>query len=180
VASVFVENVQANPWGSYAEYRGFKPTDSVLTVSTSYPVNGNIDHNSVKGSDLLNTLAAGVAATASGITGCLTSYDKVDGVHYAMLMLGPEHADTIARDYPSLNSVQEYLVKETGLPFKYYAPGRCEPGPAFGPVTPDTIIPRFTTPESIHIVVTGGAGKQSQIWVPFPQVATPVAVKIEE
>ena len=185
VASVFVENVEGNPWKqSYAEYRGFKPTDSVLFVSTSYPPNGNIDHNSAKSVDLLNTFAAGIAGTSSGIASCMTTYDSGDmtwqnNVSYAMLMVSPEHAATMAQDFPSLREVQEYLAKETGLPFKYYAPDVCKPGPQFGTVTPDTIIPRFATPESIHIVVTGGPGKQSQIWTPFPQVTKPVAAKIE-
>ncbi|MDR0827984.1 MAG: thiol-disulfide oxidoreductase [Desulfovibrio sp.] len=186
VATVFVENAKANPWKqSYAEYRGFKATDSVLTVSTSYPANGNIDHNSVKSTDLLNTFAAGIAGTSSGIASCLTTYDSGDmtwlnNVSYAMLMVAPEHASTIAQDFPTLRSVQEYLVRETGLPFKYYAPDVCKPGPEYGKVTPDTIIPRFTKPESIHIVVTGGPGKQSQFWTPFPQVVKPVMVKIED
>jgi hypothetical protein len=186
VATVFVENVKENPWKqSYAEYRGFKPTDSVLTVSTSYPANGNIDHNSVKSTDLLNTFAAGIAGAASGIASCLTKYDSGDmtwqnNVSYAMLLLGPEHAATMAQGFPTVRAVQEYLAKETGLPFKYYAPGVCKPTPEYGEVQPDTVIPRFAGPESLHIVVTGGPGKQSQIWTPFPQVVKPVMVKIEK
>ena len=44
----------------------------------------------------------------------------------------------------------------------------------------NTFIPRFKKTESIKFFVSGGPGKQSQIWVPFPQVFKPVSKKIAE
>jgi hypothetical protein len=49
-----------------------------------------------------------------------------------------------------------------------------------GPIGPETILPRFKSTDSIKIVVTGGPGKQSQIWSPFPQVLRPVSVVVAE
>ena len=51
---------------------------------------------------------------------------------------------------------------------------------AFGPYDANTLIPRFTQRESIKMIVSGGPGKQSQFWVPFPQVLKPVSAKIAE
>jgi len=185
VALVLGENEKANPWRqSYAVEHGFKPLDNVVTAFSAYPGTNNTDHFSVKGEDLLNTMSVGVAAVACGFTGCLTQYDRPsffgNEVKYVFLFLGPEHADTIYKDFPTKRAVQEYLVKHAVAPYKTYAPGLCNPPKEFGSYTADTMIPRFTQPESIHIVVTGGPGKQSQIWPTFPTCQRPISVLVEE
>jgi hypothetical protein len=184
VALVLGENEKANPWKqSYAVEHGFKPTDDVITAFSSYPGTNNTDHFSVKGEDLLNTMSLGVAAVACGFTACLTQYDKPstfgNEVKYVFLFLGPEHADTIYNDFPTKRAVQEYLIRNAVAPYKTYAPGLCKPSKEFGPYKEDSMIPRFTQPESIHIVVTGGPGKQSQIWPTFPTCQRPTSVLIE-
>jgi hypothetical protein len=55
------------------------------------------------------------------------------------------------------------------------------PQPKEGPrYERDTLVPRFKTADSFFFVVSGGAGKQDQIWAPFPQVLRPVSVKIKD
>ena len=184
VALVLGENEKANPWKqSYAVEHGFKASDNVVTAFSAYPGTNNTDHFSVKGEDLLNTMSLGVAAVACGFTGCLTRYDKPstfgNEVKYVFLFLGPEHADTIYKDFPTKRAVQEYLIRNAVAPYKTYAPGLCKPPEEFGPYHADTMIPRFTQPESIHIVVTGGPGKQSQIWPTFPTCQRPISVLVE-
>ena len=184
VALVLGENEKANPWKqSYAVEHGFKSTDNVITAFSAYPGTNNTDHFSVKGEDLLNTMSLGVASVACGFTGCLTQYDKPttfgNEVKYVFLFLGPEHADTLYKDFPTKRSVQEYLIKNAVAPYKTYAPGFCNPPKEFGPYSADTMIPRFIQPDSIHIVVTGGPGKQSQIWPSFPTCQRPISVFIE-
>ncbi len=185
VALVLGENEKANPWKqSYAVEHGFKPADNVVTAFSAYMGTNNTDHFSVKGEDLLNTMSLGVAGVACGFTACLTKYDQPSNfgneVKYVFLFLAPEHADTIHRDFPSKRAVQEYLIKNAVAPYKTYAPGYCVPPKEFGPYTADTMIPRFTQPESIHIVVTGGPGKQSQIWPCFPTCQWPISVLVEK
>ncbi len=194
IANVVCENVKGTPWKkTFAEEQGFSRNDSIVTISTSYPPNANIDHDSVASEDLLNTFSAGIAGTASGIASCLTvhvpdatnPYNRPlsqwnNSATYAVLILSPEHADTMFRDMKSKEAIQDYLVKNTVLPYKWYTKATCEPGKAFGPYDANTLIPRFTQPESIKLVVSGGPGKQSQIWVPFPQVWKPVSAKIAE
>jgi hypothetical protein len=182
---VLGENEEANPWKqSYAVEHGFKATDSVVTAYGAYMGTNNTDHTSVKGKDLLNTFAVGAAGVAAGITSCLTVYQQpyqtTNRVKYVFLLLGPEHADTIYRDFPTKRSVQEYLVKKAVLPFWGYAPDICKPPKEFGPYDENTMIPRFTGPEQIHLVVTGGSGKQSQIWPPFTTGMRPVSVVVEK
>lgn len=186
VALVFAENAQSNPWKkTYAEQEGFKATDSVITYFGAYLGGSNIDHTNNTGKGLLNTLALGVLGSPSGIGSCFADYNRKENpsensIIFSFLFLCPEHADTIARDYPDIEKVKEYLLKSAAMPFKYYAPARCIPPPEIGKVTEDTVLQRFKVKESFKIVVTGGAGKQSQIWSPFPQVLRPTSVKIAD
>ncbi|QEM70269.1 thiol-disulfide oxidoreductase [Geobacter sp. FeAm09] len=184
VAVVIGENEKQNPWGqSYAVEQGFKPTDNVVTAYSAYMGSNNVDHTSVKAQELLNTLAAGLAGAATGITSCLTHFDKgydiTNKVKFAFLFLGPEHADTIHKEFQTKKSASEYLVKKTVLPFWMYAPDLCKPPKEFGPYDANTMVPRFTGPEQVRLVVTGGPGKQSQIWPTFTTVTKPVSVLIE-
>ena len=194
VANVICENAKETPWDkTFAEEQGFTRNDSVVTISTSYLANANIDHDSVASEDLLNTFSAGIAGSASGIASCLTvtvpdeksPYNKPlsawsNSVSYAVLVISPEHAATMYRDMKSKDAIRDYLVKNTVLPYKFYTKATCVPPEAFGPYDANTLIPRFTQRESIKMIVSGGPGKQSQFWVPFPQVLKPVSVKIAE
>ena len=98
----------------------------------------------------------------------------------AVLVISPEHAATMYRDMKSKDAIRDYLVKNTVLPYKFYTKATCVPPEAFGPYDANTLIPRFTQRESIKMIVSGGPGKQSQFWVPFPQVLKPVSAKIAE
>ena len=194
VANVICENAKETPWDkTFAEEQGFTRDDSVVTISTSYLANANIDPDSVASEDLLNTFSAGIAGSASGIASCLTvtvpdeksPYNKPlsawsNSVSYAVLVISPEHAATMYRDMKSKDAIRDYLVKNTVLPYKFYTKATCVPPEAFGPYDANTLIPRFTQRESIKMIVSGGPGKQSQFWVPFPQVLKPVSAKIAE
>ena len=194
VANVICENAKETPWDkTFAEEQGFTRDDSVVTISTSYLANANIDHDSVASEDLLNTFSAGIAGSASGIASCLTvtvpdeksPYNKPlsawsNSVSYAVLVISPEHAATMYRDMKSKDAIRDYLVKNTVLPYKFYTKATCVPPEAFGPYDANPPIPRFTQRESIKMIVSGGPGKQSQFWVPFPQVLKPVSAKIAE
>jgi hypothetical protein len=185
VALVLGENEKANPWKqSYAVEHGFKPGDNVVTAYSAYPGISNADHFSVKGEALLNSISLGVAAVGCGFTACLTEYDKPSTFgnegKFVFLFLGPEHADTICKDFPTKRAVQEYLITNSVASYKTYAAGLCTPPLEFGPYTADTLVPRFRQPESIHIVVTGGPGKQSQMWPTFPTCQRPVSVLVEK
>ena len=67
-----VRRVASDEAARKLEEQGFTRDDSVVTISTSYLANANIDHDSVASEDLLNTFSAGIAGSASGIASCLT------------------------------------------------------------------------------------------------------------
>lgn len=181
VAQVFVENDKENPWRqSYAEEQGFKKTDSVVTYFGSYMGGVNVDHDSLTGKPLLNTLSLSVLGNAAGVYSCFTDYDKPytkdNSASFTFLVLCPEHAQQIQKDFPNKQDVKQYVIDTAKLPLKFYAPERCVP-PAG--TTPDTLLPRYIKTDSIKLVVTGGPGKQSQAWTNFTQSIKPVSVKVD-
>jgi hypothetical protein len=188
VAVVFGENAKANPWGqTYAEEQGFKPTDNVVTVFCAYPGNANVDHNSKTGPALLDTMSSGVSGVASGIGACYAEYgvpsgDRYNQITFAFMMLSPEHANTIQKDFPNKEEVKKFMQQHTVKPFKYYTAGPlgCMPPKDVTGYDAETLMPRFKTPESFRIVVTGGPGKQSQMWVPFVTSVKPNSVLVKE
>ncbi len=185
VAMVFTENAKENPWKtSYSEEAGFKASDSVVTHFSTYLGNANIDHDSKTGQRLLTTLSTGLLGSASGLASCLADYDKTYAVNnkvsFAFIVLCPEHAATIARDFPKQEDARKFMLETAAMPYKFYSQETCVPPEDFGPYDENTIIPRFKKVDSIKFIVSGGPGKQSQIWVPFPQVFKPVSKKIAE
>ena len=101
-------------------------------------------------------------------------------VSFAFIVLCPEHAATIAKDFPDQRAARDFMRETAAMPYKFYSQETCVPGKDFGPYDENTFIPRFKKTESIKFFVSGGPGKQSQIWVPFPQVFKPVSKKIAE
>lgn len=179
------ENEKENPWKqSYAVEKGFKSTDNVVSVFSGYSGNNNVDHTSVTGKGLLDTISYGLSGAASGITSCLTQYDKpyspANSVKFAFVFLGPEHAGTAFTDFPTKQAAEEYVVKRAVAPYWTYAPQRCVPPKEFGTVTADTMIPRFTKTDQVHLVVTGGPGKQTQMFPSFVTNNRVVSVVVEK
>ena len=83
-------------------------------------------------------------------------------------------------DFPDQRAARDFMRETAAMPYKFYSQETCVPGKDFGPYDENTFIPRFKKTESIKFFVSGGPGKQSQIWVPFPQVFKPVSKKIAE
>lgn len=186
VCSVVCENDARTPaaWGTtFREEQGFRKEDSIVTVICSVVFNHNQDHSANTATMILDTLSATVAGAAIGSAGtpCLAPYDPPKTTAgFGILLLAPEHAETIAHDGVSKAQASDYMAAHAVLPMKAYAGsigGRCKPGPEYDPLTPETLVPRYLSGKSIQIVVTGGAGKHSQFWPAFQTVA-PSSVKI--
>ena len=180
VATVFVENIPATPWGkTLAEQLGFKRTDSIITLFTSLDVNMCNDHGS-SGMDLVYTMS--MAAAGSGIgrnAPCNLEYGNNYG--FTMLVLGPEHAVSIMEAAKSLEELKDLLAANTTLARKHYGTNRCLPGVHYQGSEKDSldvIVPRFRDSRSFFLAVAGGPGKHSQILSPF-SMFRPVAIKIE-
>ena len=132
-------------------------------------------------------MGSGISGAASGIGACYAEYGKpsterYNQITFAFLMLSPEHAATIQKEFPNKEDARKYLQEHTVKPYKYYTSGPlgCMPPKDVTGYNGDTLMPRFRTTESFRIVVTGGPGKQSQLWLPFVTSVKPVSVLVKD
>ena len=185
IAWVVVENAAANPWKTYAEQKGFAPTDSVVTMTSAMLGSSHGDHWSDTGTKILNTLGIAGAGSVGAFGACMEEFTGQPGPfgtsQHIFIVLGPEHAASIAQDFPDLEKMKEHLRTRIARPLYGYGTGLCDNVPEeFKPANEFTVIPRFKTTKSINIAVSGGAGKWSLVFAPFLSTLQPVSVKVGE
>jgi hypothetical protein len=157
----FAENEEASPWEPFHVERGFKPTDSTVTVlglEAPHDINGQ-DSQSAK--SFLRIVASSIMSPGSSNFRFVTGSDMV-------VCLGPEHAGIVARDGLSKDDIKEYLFQTARVPHELIN----EENLAARKKTPaqygefgDEPIPVVLKKENILIAVVGGSGLHST-WMP--------------
>lgn len=153
------ENEEANPWEPLHVERGFAPDQSTVTViGAEAPHNVN-DHGSTTGDGILMTVSSGLATAA-----CNHVYLEGE----PLVVFGPEHAATIARDGFTKADVKRFIFEHARVPIARISPGNREwfkgIRPAwFSDPRDDVEVPMTGSPEDIMVVVAGGAGKHSLV-----------------
>jgi hypothetical protein len=150
VAQVIGENEDILPagWKPYRVEIGFKQDDSVVTAKNVVSLKDIHDGRSRTGKEFLTLLSA-VFGT------------RFDGKYSIFLILGEDDTRLLARDGFTVESVKEFLMKNTTTPYSKYVPGIVSVPKELQPPKPDTPIPLFRTPKDIQIFVSGGSGPHS-------------------
>jgi hypothetical protein len=154
------ENEEGNPWEPLHVELGFARDVSTVTVYGAESPHNINDHESNTGIGLLKMTAGTVA-----ITGANNIY--FDGP--PLLIFGPEHAQSIARDGYSKADVKKFIYEHGRVRLDAFSDEnidrRIRQWPVFkGELTeagPDRMVPVMKSAENAHIVVIGGAGKHS-------------------
>jgi len=168
------ENEAQSPWEPLHVERGFARDESTVTVCGSEAPHNVNDHGSTAGETLMAALA-GTAAT----TGSNNIYLAGD----PLVILGPEHAQTIASSGWSKQEFKRRFWDAARVPltkfsadniarFKLTHPER------FEGAGPDTLLPFASRPEDVMVIVAGGPGKHSAI-VPTFGATRSVTERIE-
>jgi hypothetical protein len=161
------ENEEASPWEPLHVERGF---DREVSTVTAVPCEGphNIqDHFSNTGLGILYTIAGAMGQAGS---------NNLLGRGWPLLSLGPEHADTLARDGYDKRAVREFIFEHARFPLgrlgeEYRRMQVTRHGVADDP---GTMLPIVESPDALTIIVVGGAGKHS-CWQPtFGRETRPV------
>lgn len=148
----FGENEEESPFPPFHVRRGFRPEDSVVTVLAAEAPHNINDHASTTGDGLIATIAGTMSQAGSN-----NVYLKGP----CFVVLGPEHAKTLARDGYTAQSVQEALYERSKVHISristenlasWAGQGRDPVGDHYYPAT---------SPEHINVAVAGGAGKHS-------------------
>ena len=159
------ENESANPWQPYHIEHGYAPDQSVVTVHPAEAPHNLNNHGADNPRDLLTTFAASMA-----IPGCNNIHVMGD----VLLVLGPEHADIIARAGWTKNDIRAYLYELARQPLSMLKLGGIHGRHAHR----NTLWPRWIDreddnaqgplvrrPDDIHIIVAGGPGRHS-LYIP--------------
>jgi hypothetical protein len=181
----FAEWEERSPWEPLHVERGFQKDESVVTVFGLEAGSRQIADQTSR------TARALVGSLGLGLEACW--HPKQHGSGEVLLVISPEHADTIARDEWSKAQVRNRIQEITARPLRELLPdaesGEGMPLKAFGlkEPTPEQLeqkIPKFRSAGNINIIVAGGeGGKFSAVfagWVSGPMGSSSVSRRIEE
>ena len=152
------ENEAASPWEPLHVERGL-PADAtaVTVVGAECPHNVN-DHESLSAEGILTTIAGTMAVTGS------------NDVYYEaqpVVVMGPEHAKTVADGGFSKADAKRFLQEHATLPLARFSSENLERRfrttfkDRYGTAPLDTPVPVVQRAEDLIVVVIGGAGKHS-------------------
>lgn len=168
------EHEEASPWAPLHVERGFAAGESCVTVCGAEAPHNVNDHGSTTAEGLLRALA-GTAAT--------TGNNNVYLGGEPLLLLGPEHARTMAGSGWSKRDLQRALWERARVRLGAFSPENLarfaviDP-PRFRDRSPDDTVALAATPDDVMIVVAGGPGKHSAV-VPTFGATRSVTVRID-
>lgn len=158
-ALCFAENEARNPWDPLRVNRGFSEEDSTITVIGLRGIHYINEGGQETGLGNLETIAGSMRRM--GLVNYLHQLNRTAiGV-----VLGPEHAEEIAKDGFSRTDVQNYLFEHARMPMRdlrnrSYWNFRVWPE-EYDENDPDFLVPIVYTPEDFIITVAGGDGRHS-------------------
>src|SRR5262249_12923049 len=154
------EREEANPWGPLHASLGFDAAESVVTVFGGEGPHNVNDHVSQRAASLLAVIAD-TAATLGSNVGCDLAQSQL------LVILGPEHAATIAADGFGRADVQRFLHEHARLPLARRKLGGMwgiHDWPRWMQTADDEArLPIVPDPADILVAVAGGAGKHSAV-----------------
>jgi thiol-disulfide isomerase/thioredoxin len=179
----FAEWEERNPWEPLHVERGFAPEDSVVSVFAM-----------TSGPTLIVDQDSREAAALAGSFGlCLESafHPKAHFATEVVLVVCPEHVDTLVRDGFGKADIRARIQEVTARPIRELAADatsgvgfKAAQLAAMDAQALDRPLPKFKSPEDVHIVVAGSdAGKFSGAfhgWATGEIGSMPVSRKIEE
>ena len=149
------EREDASPWGP------LRAGESAVTV-----FGGEAPHNV---NDHVSTTAAGILATVADTA---VSLGSNVGWYFSqsqlLIVLGPEHAATIAGDGFTRADVQRYVFEHARLPLRTLKLGgmwgiQDWPRWMMAVTDDDALLPQVPSPDDVFVIVAGGPGKHSAV-----------------
>ncbi len=176
------EHEEASPWPPYHAGRGLAAGDNAVTVFAGDAPHGISDHASRTARALAGSLGWSMAG--------LWNAKHFPLYSHTMLVVGPEHARTIADGGWSKEDLVRHIFETVRLPYERLLPdedsgegtnlrfGKGDPPP------PDRPIPKFPSPDELHVVVAGGTAGRFSVaipgWLGTRNGSRPVTVPIRD
>jgi len=157
---VLAERDDATPWPPLHTSLGYAADDSAVSVFGGEAPHNVNDHVSQRAAGLLAVIAD-TAATLGTNVGWYLAQSQL------LVVLGPEHAATVAADGLSRADVQRYLYEHARLPLRRRRLGGMwgiHDWPRWMETTDEDVpLPIVPGPDDIFVAVAGGAGKHSSV-----------------
>jgi hypothetical protein len=168
------ENEQESPWTPFHVERGYKADESTVTVIGASAGHNVFTYGCETGAEILDHLVG--AMTALG-------HNNVIFPTGPLIVFGPEHANVLARDGYTKQSIREHVFKHARIPLSRFAERtvrglKHRRSRWFAQVDDPHHIGVADDASHINIVVAGGAGIHSQ-FVPTSFSLSAVTRKIE-
>jgi hypothetical protein len=147
------EREEANPWEPLHVEHGFAPAASTVAALAAEAPQVVVDAGSRTAGDIATTIARSAEAIANHGQGDLGD---------TLLVVGPEHAQTIAGDGWSKTDLRQFVWERA----------RAEVDGAR--------VPKFRAPTNVKIVVAGGTAGRFSAWIPgwpFPGAPSKLVLK---
>lgn len=152
------ENEEQNPWGPYHVEQGFAKTQSTVTVLGAFAPEHVSDHVGITPEEILAVVADDVAKLTRFHVPMVDHFIARD----TFLVLGPEHAASIAKAGWSKADIQNYVHRHATIPVATLKALRRTVKPENTLAGPDgPCVPMFAKPDSFKVIVVGGPGKHS-------------------
>ncbi|MBI3247552.1 MAG: hypothetical protein HYZ50_13700 [Deltaproteobacteria bacterium] len=183
-SAVIAENEEESPWEPFHVERGFREDDSAITLFAGGSPQQISDFQSRSAEQLLSSIGFTMG-------GGLWNFKNFPLFGDTVLVLSPEHAQTIAADGWSRKDVRQFLYETVKKSVDELKPGK-DSGEGFGAnllrgaensgFLVDGYVRKFRSPESILVVVAGGTAGRFSVaipgWVADDLGSTPVTKQI--
>ncbi|RJP23315.1 MAG: hypothetical protein C4520_06495 [Candidatus Abyssobacteria bacterium SURF_5] len=152
------ENEEESPWEPLHVERGFDRTASTVTVVAAEPPHNINDHGSTTAEAVLTTICGAIGSAGN---------NNLYRVGDLFVVLGPEHAATIAAGGFSKKDVQEYIFEHARVSTRKMSAEQLSHIQAGREdfVEPDGTLRVAQMAGAINVIVAGGPGKHS-MWIP--------------
>ena len=148
------EHEEVSPWEPLHVEHGYRRDQSTVSVYCCDAPQSIYNHVSRTARGILDTISASLA---------VGWYDKACLLEHYMVVMSPEHAQTIAGDGMSKADVKRFLYEQVRRPLGELLPGPDGEGiardrlPGWLDATHDaTLVPKFASPDSLILLVAGG------------------------
>jgi hypothetical protein len=158
ISYCFAENEEQNPWMPFHVEQGFAAEDSTVSVMGAYSPEHVTDHVGVEPQEILAVVADAISRLTRFHLPAIEPMFSRD----SLLVLCPEHAQSIARAGWTKKDIQQFVFEHSSLPYqKLKALRRRIDASKLRAGSEGETVPMFERPDGLKIIVAGGPGKHS-------------------
>ena len=172
------ENEELSPWAPYHVERGYAPGDSTVFVIAAEAPHSVTNHIANDAEGILDSIVSGMSTIA---------HNNAVSSGSCAVVIGPEHAATIAGKGWTRHDVRSYLWMNTKNTFAdvsfnhRYGKVYNRNLPRWYRREPDARIPIVPTPGDIHLFVAGGEAGRFSAFIPgWGHMTSPVLRAIDD